>query len=127
MTELFEGLAGRYRRAQLYFEMRDYLTAAVDLEAVVAGAPENTAARLLLARAYYHAARLGPAESTLRDVIDRAPCDAYAYLLLGRVLQRGGRPEEARGPLRMAAMMNPDLALTAGQGGDTVERGTVEG
>ena len=26
VSELFEGLAGRYRRGQLYFEMRDYAT-----------------------------------------------------------------------------------------------------
>jgi len=126
VSELFEGLAGRYRRGQLYFEMRDYVTAAGELEAVVEGAPENLAARLLLARAYYHSARLTPAETVLRDVIERAPGEAYAYLLLGRVLQRQGRSAEATGPLRMAAMMNPELALTADHGGDTAERGTVE-
>jgi tetratricopeptide (TPR) repeat protein len=126
VSELFEGLAGRYRRGQLYFEMRDYVTAAVELEAVVEGAPESLSARLLLARAYYHSARLRPAEATLRELIGRAPGDAYAYLLLGRVLQRQGRTEEAKGPLRMAAMMNPELALGAGQGGAGDERGTVD-
>jgi FMN reductase len=109
VSELFEGLGGRYRRAQVYFEMRDYLTAAGELEAVLAELPENVAARLLLARAYYHAARLVLAEETIREVIERAPTDAYAYLVLGRVLQRQGRPDEAVGPLRMAAAMNPDL------------------
>jgi tetratricopeptide (TPR) repeat protein len=126
VSELFEGLAGRYRRGQLYFEMRDYVTAAVELEAVVEGAPESLSARLLLARAYYHSARLRPAEATLRELIGRAPGDAYSYLLLGRVLQRQGRTEEAKGPLRMAAMMNPELALGAGQGGAGDERGTVD-
>jgi tetratricopeptide (TPR) repeat protein len=126
VSELFEGLAGRYRRAQLYFEMRDYVTAAAELEAVVEAAPESLSARLLLARAYYHSARLRPAEATLRELIGRAPGDAYAYLLLGRVLQRQGRTEEAKGPLRMAAMMNPELALGAGQGGAGDERGTVD-
>jgi tetratricopeptide (TPR) repeat protein len=111
VSELFQGLGGRYQRAQLYFELRDYVTAAEELEAVVEGAPEHSAARLLLARAYYHAARLAPAEAVLREVIEREPGDAYAYLLLGRVLQRQGRHDEATGPLRMAAMMNPDLAL----------------
>jgi tetratricopeptide (TPR) repeat protein len=111
VSELFEGLAGQYQRGQLYFELRDYVTAADELEAVVEGAPEHSAARLLLARAYYHAARLGPAEALLREVIERAPSEAYAYFLLGRVLQRQGRSEEARGPLRMAAMMNPELAV----------------
>jgi tetratricopeptide (TPR) repeat protein len=114
VSELFEGLAGRYRRGQLYFEMRDYVTAAAELEAVVEGAPESLSARLLLARAYFHSARLAPAEAALREVIERAPGEAYAYLLLGRVLQRQGRHDEAKGPLRMAAMMNPELALGTG-------------
>jgi predicted Zn-dependent protease len=70
--------------------------------------------------------RLRPAEATLRELIGRAPGDAYAYLLLGRVLQRQGRHEEAKGPLRMAAMMNPELALSVGQGGDAVEPGAVD-
>jgi tetratricopeptide (TPR) repeat protein len=107
---LFDGLAGRYRRAQVSFELRDYTTAADELESVLEEAPDNVAARLLLARAYYHSARLGPAERTLRDVLERAPGDAYAYLLLGRTLQRQGRHDEAAGPLRLAATMNPDLA-----------------
>jgi tetratricopeptide (TPR) repeat protein len=106
---LFEGLAGRYQRAQVYFEMRDYLTAAGELELVLQEVPESVAARLLLGRAYYHSARLVLAEETLREVIERAPTEAYAYLLLGRVLQRQGRPDEAAGPLRLAATMNPDL------------------
>ncbi len=108
---LVEGLAGRYERAQASFELRDYMTAARELEVVLDAAPENLSARLLLARSYYHSARLGPAESALRDVVERAPGEAYAYLLLGRVLQRQGRHEEAAGPLRLAATMNPDLAL----------------
>lgn len=109
MSELFEGLGGRYRRAQVYFEMRDYLAAASELEVVLQELPENLAARLLLARAYYHSARLVLAEEAIREVIERAPTDAYAYLVLGRVLQRQGRHDEAAGPLRMAAAMNPDL------------------
>jgi hypothetical protein len=35
----------------------------------------------------------------------------YAHLLWGRALHPRGRHDDATGPLRMAAMMNPDLAL----------------
>lgn len=111
MSLTFEGLAGRYQRGQMYFEMKDYLTAASEFEAVVQEAPENVAARLFLARAYYHSARLRSAETVVRQVIEQAPADAYAHLVLGRVLQRQGRHDEAAGPLRLAAAMNPDYAV----------------
>jgi Tfp pilus assembly protein PilF len=71
---------------------------------------DNVGARLLLARAYYHSAQLSRAEEQLRLVLERDPCDAYAHLMLGRTLQRLGRPEDARGNLRLASAMDPALA-----------------
>jgi hypothetical protein len=103
--------AERWERARMFFDARDYAGAARVLGGLVEEVPEQSGPRLLLARAYYHSARLAPAEAALRDLLERAPGDAYAYLLLGRVLQRQGRHDEASGPLRMAAMMNPDLAV----------------
>jgi tetratricopeptide (TPR) repeat protein len=104
----------RYERGRLFFEMGDYITAVEELQPVVDEAPKHVAARLLLARAYYHSAQLRKAEAAVREVIAQAPDEAYAYLMLGRVLQRQSRHEEATGPLRMAATMNPDLAQDQG-------------
>jgi predicted Zn-dependent protease len=76
----------------------------------VAGVVPKLAARLLLARAYFHSAQLGRAELALRELIARAPTDAYAHLMLRRTLQRQNRHAEAAGPLRIAAVMDPTLA-----------------
>ena len=98
--------AGVYDRATFAFETRDYITAAPLLEELVAAEPDNVAVRLLLARTYFHAARLRRAEAELREVISRDPSETYAYLMLGRVLQRQSRHDEAAGPLRIAAAMS---------------------
>lgn len=118
----------RYDLARSYFEDGQYAKAASELEELLTdvaaarahldssgqGAESSHAdpvghglseARLLLARAYFHTAQLGRAERAARDVIAESPQDAYAYLLLGRSLQRAGRRDEARGPLRLAQLL----------------------
>ncbi|QYC42257.1 Tetratricopeptide repeat protein [Nonomuraea coxensis DSM 45129] len=98
-------LADTYARGRMFFQLKDYIEAARHLAAVVAEAPGDVAARLLLARAYYHSAQLGRAEAELRQVIERDPAEAYAYLLLGRTLERRSRPQEAAPYLRLHAVM----------------------
>jgi predicted Zn-dependent protease len=100
-----------YDRATFAFDARDYFAAAPLLEELVAAEPDNVAVRILLARAYYHSARLRKAEDESREIIARAPGETYAYLLLGRVLQRQSRHNEATGPLRIAAAMSGDDAF----------------
>ncbi|MFJ8229662.1 tetratricopeptide repeat protein [Streptomyces sp. NPDC094448] len=100
--------AERWDRAQMFFDSKEYLTAARILRGLVEEAPEQLAARLLLARAYYHSARLGPAETELRTVLEQNPSEYYARLMLGRTLERQGRAAEAAPHLRMAAVMNGD-------------------
>ncbi|MEU5660913.1 tetratricopeptide repeat protein [Streptomyces sp. NPDC047737] len=97
--------ADRWDRAQLFFEAKEYLTAARILGGLVQEAPEQVAPRLLLARAYYHSARLGKAEAELREVLERNPVEDYARLMLGRTLERQGRHAEAAPHLRMADAM----------------------
>src|SRR5699024_406871 len=75
-------------------------------------------AHLLLARAYFHTAQLSRAEAACRRVLVEAPDDAYAHLLLGRTLQRAGRPDEARGPLRLAELLG-DYEVPGGPSGRT--------
>ncbi|GHK01140.1 hypothetical protein SY2F82_29370 [Streptomyces sp. Y2F8-2] len=104
-----ETTAERWERAQLLFEARDYSGAAKLLAVVVEEVPEQTAPRLLLARAYYHSAQLRRAEEQLRQIIDRDPVEHYAHLMLGRTLQRQGRHEDAAPWLRMAAAFTGEL------------------
>jgi predicted Zn-dependent protease len=98
-----ETTAEKWERARLLFAAKDYIGAVPLLVAVVDEAPREAAARLLLARAYYHSAQLRRAEEQLRTIVDRHPTDHYAHLMLGRTLQRQGRHDEATPWLRMAA------------------------
>lgn len=114
----------RYERAKYYFADAQYTDAAreleelfTDLAAARADQAESHAspadpvghgtaeAHLLLARCYFHSAQLSRAAAAAREVLAQAPDDAYAHLLLGRALQRAGRHEEARGPLRLAELL----------------------
>ncbi|MFE4955875.1 tetratricopeptide repeat protein [Streptomyces sp. NPDC056653] len=106
--------ADRWDRARMFFEAKEYLTAARILGGLVEEAPEQVAPRLLLARAYYHSARLGKAETELRAVLERDPVEHYARLMLGRTLERQGRQAEATPHLRMAAAMSGDFGDDAG-------------
>ncbi|MFE0043496.1 tetratricopeptide repeat protein [Streptomyces albireticuli] len=103
-------LADEYARAHLFFEARDYTEAARILAPVVDAEPAHLAARLLLARSYYHSAQLRRAEAEARRVIAHAPAEAYAYLLLGRSLERQNRAEDAAPYLRLAAAMDSSYA-----------------
>ncbi|MGW1468159.1 tetratricopeptide repeat protein [Streptomyces sp. NPDC002308] len=106
----FGTAADRWNRAQFFFDAKEYLTAARILGGLVDEVPEQVAPRLLLARAYYHSARLGKAEAELRIVLERDPVEDYARLLLGRTLERQGRHEEAAPHLRVAAALNGDFS-----------------
>ncbi|MFG2988421.1 tetratricopeptide repeat protein [Streptomyces sp. NPDC048257] len=97
--------AERWARARLFFDAKEYATAARILESLAGEAPEQLALRLLLARACYHSAQLSRAEHELRAILERWPVEDYAQLMLGRTLERLGRAAEARPHLRMAAAM----------------------
>ncbi len=109
-----------YEQARLDFIGRRYVRAAHRLEklldvhhhAISPGSFQHgtTAARLLLARAYYHSAQLSRAETAARSVLASDPMESYAALLLGRTLERLGRHDEAEPALRLArALGAPDL------------------
>jgi predicted Zn-dependent protease len=101
-----ETTAVRYDRALMYFDAKDYITAARLFHDLLTELPEDVALRLLLARAYYHSAQLRRAETELREVLTRDPVADYAHLLLGRPLQRQSRHAEAVPHLRLAEAMS---------------------
>lgn len=105
----FGTAADRWDRAQMFFDAKEYLTAARILGGLVDEEPELVAPRLLLARAYYHSARLAKAEAELLAVLERDPVEEYARLMLGRTLERQGRSSEAAPHLRMAAALGGDF------------------
>nr|WP_202481548.1 tetratricopeptide repeat protein [Streptomyces sp. SID5594] len=98
----------------MFFEAKEYLTAARILGGLVEEAPEQVAPRLLLARSFYHSARLGRAEEELRAVLELDPVESYARLMLGRTLERQGRQTEAATQLRMAAAFEGDFGPREG-------------
>ncbi|EME98896.1 hypothetical protein H340_19243 [Streptomyces mobaraensis NBRC 13819 = DSM 40847] len=96
-----------FRSAERLLDARDPRGAVKLLDSVIASHPENTAARLLRARAYFAAARLRPAEREFQHVLEREPDNAFAHFALGRTLVRSGRPEEAVRHFRLAAALDP--------------------
>ncbi|WP_037906007.1 tetratricopeptide repeat protein [Actinacidiphila yeochonensis] len=96
-----------FRAAEHLLAARDPNGAVKLLDPVVSAHPENTAARLLRARAFFAAARLRPAELEFQLVLEREPDNAFAHFALGRTLERANRSEEARRHFRLAAALDP--------------------
>lgn len=85
-----------YRAAEQLLAARDPRGAVKLLDSVIAAHPENTAARLLRARAFFLAAQLRPAELEFELVLEREPDNAYAHFALARTFERAGKPEIGR-------------------------------
>ncbi len=96
-----------YRAAEQLLAARDPRGAVKLLDAVITAHPENTAARLLRARAFFLAAQLRPAELEFQVVLEREPDNAFAHFALARTLERAGRPDEAQRHFRLAAALDP--------------------
>ncbi|MCW2835506.1 MAG: tetratricopeptide repeat protein [Nocardioides sp.] len=101
----------RWLRAQALFESKAYRDAAALLRDLVEGPEASeighglTEARLLLARAYYHAALLEPAIDAARQVLAIDPHEPYAHLLIGRSLQRQSKRDQAAPHLKLAELL----------------------
>ena len=98
----------RYRLGQAYVDDGDPRSAARVLEPAVEAEPASAALWLLLARAYFAAARLQRAEAAFRRVLDLDPTDHYARFGLGRSLERQSRHHEATAQYRIAAALSPE-------------------
>ncbi|MFI8345945.1 tetratricopeptide repeat protein [Streptomyces sp. NPDC085596] len=97
-----------FRAAEQLLDARDPGGAVKLLDEVIAAHPENTAARLLRARAFFAAAQLRPAELEFTVVLEREPDNAFAHFALGRTYERQGRPGQARRHFRLAAALDPN-------------------
>ena len=97
-----------YRAAEQLLAARDPRGAVKLLDPVITAHPENTAARLLRARAFFLAAQLRSAELEFRVVIEREPDNAFAHFALARTLTRSNRPGEAQRHYRLAAALDPN-------------------
>lgn len=107
-----------YRAAEYLLDARDPRGAVKLLDTVVAAHPENTAARLLRARAFFLSAQLRAAELEFGHVLEREPDNAYAHFALARTLERAARPEEARRHFKLAAALDPRPDFVAAAGFD---------
>ncbi|RFU41414.1 tetratricopeptide repeat protein [Actinomadura logoneensis] len=94
-----------FQRAQMFFEARDYISAARLLAPVAEAEPGNGAVAELLARAYFHSAQLGRAEDAFRRLIEIDPCNGWAHEALARTLERRNRREEAARYRKLAVAM----------------------
>ncbi|NBM16803.1 tetratricopeptide repeat protein [Streptomyces sp. GC420] len=96
-----------YRAAEQLLAARDPRGAVKLLDEVIAAHPENTAARLLRARAFFAAAQLRPAELEFQLVLEREPDNAFAHFALARTFERANRPQQALRHFRLAAALDP--------------------
>ncbi|TVL90812.1 tetratricopeptide repeat protein [Streptomyces sp. LX-29] len=96
-----------YRAAEQLLAARDPRGAVKLLDSVITAHPENTAARLLRARAFFGSAQLRAAELEFQLVLEREPDNAFAHFALGRTLERANRPAEATRHFRLAAALDP--------------------
>jgi len=96
-----------FRAAEQLLDARDPRGAVKLLDSVIAAHPENTAARLLRARAFFASAQLRPAELEFELVLEREPDNAFAHYALARTFERAGRPEQAMRHFRLAAALDP--------------------
>ncbi|MEW2394854.1 tetratricopeptide repeat protein [Streptomyces sp. NPDC046862] len=97
-----------YRAAEQLLAAGDPRGAVKLLDEVIALHPENTAARLLRARAFFAAAQLRPAELEFTIVLEREPDNAFAHFALARTYQRQSRPDPAKRHFRLAAALDPN-------------------
>ncbi|GAA0921782.1 MULTISPECIES: tetratricopeptide repeat protein [Streptomyces violaceusniger group] len=96
-----------FRAAEHLLAARDPRGAVKLLDSVISAHPENTAARLLRARAFFGAAQLRSAELEFQLVLEREPDNAFAHFALARTLERANRPSEATRHFRLAAALDP--------------------
>lgn len=108
-----------FRAAEHLLAARDPRGALKLLDSVIAAHPENTAARLLRARAFFAAAQLRPAQLEFELVLEREPDNAFAHFALARTFERSGLTAQATRHFRLAAALDPKPEYLQAAGFDT--------
>jgi Flp pilus assembly protein TadD len=96
-----------FRRGTELLERGDHHAAAVALGRARELAPDKDSVREAYGRALFGAQRFREAAEEFGAVAEHAPTNDYALFCLGRSLQLLGRHAEARGPLALAANLQP--------------------
>lgn len=99
---LDERAATRLLRGVLQLQAGNATLAIKQLKPLLDGQPLNLRARLLLAKAYYHAGLFEDAERTLFPLVERADADSYALTLAARIHEAMGNGAIAKGFLARA-------------------------
>lgn len=100
-----------WRWAEELFSQRNYTGAAKVLEQIIEESDSSEVqgqVHELLARSYYHSARLGPAEREARAILEREPANGYVALLLSRTLERSGDKDGAERYRKRAAALGEE-------------------
>jgi Flp pilus assembly protein TadD len=97
-----------FRRGTELLEAGDHHSATVPLTRARELAPEQMSIREALGRALFGTQRYQEAADEFRTIAEHAPTNDYAHFCLGRCLQLLGRHAEARGPLALAACLQPE-------------------
>ena len=105
--QLMDAVYELFRRGTELLEAGHNHQAAIPLSRARDLAPDKSSIREALGRALFHAQHYEEAAAEFEAVIDRAPTNDYALFCLGRSLQKLGRHAEARGPLALAACLQP--------------------
>lgn len=79
------------------------------LERAAAEEPDKGSILEALGRAYYRTNRIRAALDQFTRALELSPASDYAHFATGLCLQRLGRLPEARGHLRMANVMRPEV------------------
>jgi Flp pilus assembly protein TadD len=99
-----------FRNGTRLLEEGDYHAAAVPLRRARELEPDKDSIREALGRALFASQRYEEAAAEFAAIADHKPTDDYAQFCLGRSLQLLGRHAEARGPLTIAANLQPQRA-----------------
>jgi Flp pilus assembly protein TadD len=99
-----------FRNGTRLLEKGDYHAAAVPLRRARELEPDKDSIREALGRALFAAQRYEEAATEFAAIAEHKPTDDYAQFCLGRSLQLLGRHAEARGPLTIAANLQPQRA-----------------
>ena len=71
--------------------------------------PEKGSVREALARAYFASGRIAAARAEFEKLVELDPVNDYAHFGVGMCLLRTGDRDGARGHLKIATTMRPDL------------------